>query len=261
MHVVGGAGGPQRGHRVGKAQLRQRHHIHIAFGDQHIALFAQGVACFKQAIEFAALAEHGRFRRVQVFGLVVAQHTPTKADALALDVADGKHDPVAEAVVALFVFAVFRFMQDHQATFHQQRVVVLREHAGQAAPPFRGIAQAKLFGHFARQAAALEIGNGAWRILEVPAVGVRCLLQHAGQRVLLFPLLLRAGAVLGGAFFLGHHHAILLGQVLDGFNEGHAHVVHQEADGVAVFAAAKAVVELLGRADRERGRLFPVERA
>ncbi len=36
---------------------------------------------------------------------------------------------------------------------------------------------------------------------------------------------------------------------------------HQEADGVAVLAAAKAVVELLGGADAEAGRLFAVEGA
>src|SRR5438874_4362083 len=36
---------------------------------------------------------------------------------------------------------------------------------------------------------------------------------------------------------------------------------HQEADGVAVGTAAEAVVELLGRADGERRRLFVMERA
>ena len=38
-------------------------------------------------------------------------------------------------------------------------------------------------------------------------------------------------------------------------------VLHQEADGVAVLAAAEAVVELLGRADAEGGRFFAVEGA
>ncbi|MNT98032.1 hypothetical protein D3C72_2405170 [compost metagenome] len=38
-------------------------------------------------------------------------------------------------------------------------------------------------------------------------------------------------------------------------------MVHQKTDRVAVFAAAKAVVELLGGADAERGRFFTMERA
>jgi hypothetical protein len=62
-------------------------------------------------------------------------------------------------------------------------------------------------------------------------------------------LLLGAGSVLGRGFVLGHLHAVLLGQVLDRLDEGHAGVVHQKADGIAVLAAAKAVVELFGRAD------------
>jgi hypothetical protein len=53
----------------------------------------------------------------------------------------------------------------------------------------------------------------------------------------------------------------LLGQVLHRFDKAHARVLHQKADGVAVLAAAKAVVELLGRADAERGRLFAVKGA
>ena len=87
------------------------------------------------------------------------------------------------------------------------------------------------------------------------------LLQHGGQGVLLLALLLGAGAVLRRAFFLGHLHAILLGQVFDGFNKSHAGVVHQKADGIAILATAKAVVELFGRADRKRGRLLAVKRA
>jgi hypothetical protein len=38
-------------------------------------------------------------------------------------------------------------------------------------------------------------------------------------------------------------------------------VFHQEADGAAVRAAAEAVIELLGGADREGGGLFAVEGA
>ena len=43
--------------------------------------------------------------------------------------------------------------------------------------------------------------------------------------------------------------------------EVHAGVFHQEADGIAILAAAKAVEELLGGADREGGRLLGMEGA
>jgi hypothetical protein len=52
-----------------------------------------------------------------------------------------------------------------------------------------------------------------------------------------------------------------LGQVFDGLDEGHARVLHQEANRVAVFAATKAMEELLGRADRKGGGFFAVEGA
>ena len=98
-------------------------------------------------------------------------------------------------------------------------------------------------------------------VFEVLAPGLTGLLQHIGEGGLLLALLGGAGAVLRAGVVLGHLHAELLGQVFDGFNEGHARVLHQETDGVAVLAATKAVVELFGRADRERGRFFAVKRA
>ena len=42
LHMLGSAGGAQRCHGVGKTQLGQRHHVHIAFGHQGVAVLAQG---------------------------------------------------------------------------------------------------------------------------------------------------------------------------------------------------------------------------
>ena len=67
------------------------------------------------------------------------------------------------------------------------------------------------------------------------------------------------GAVLRGHVVFRYLQANLLGQVTDSFNEAHAGVFHQKADDVTGFAAAKAVVELFGRTDAERRRLFPVK--
>src|SRR5262249_54382042 len=56
-------------------------------------------------------------------------------------------------------------------------------------------------------------------------------------------------------------HADGLGEVLQRIDIAQPLVLHEERDGVAVHAAAEAVIELLGRADGERGRLLGVERA
>jgi hypothetical protein len=118
-----------------------------------------------------------------------------------------------------------------------------------------------LFGDRPGQAAALQVRHGPRRLLELLAVSIAGFLQHVRERGLLLALLCGAGAVLRRGVDFGDLHPVLLGKVLDGLDEIHAGMLHQEADGVAVLAAAEAVVELLARADRERGRLFPVEGA
>ncbi|MCY1536030.1 hypothetical protein D9M68_714670 [compost metagenome] len=151
-------------------------------------------------------------------------------------------------------------MRDHHAGFDQQRIGIVREYAGQAAPAFGRVAQAEGPGDLARQATPLEVGHGARRGLELLHVGVRGLLQHVVERHLFLPLQRCALTVLWRGVVLGYLQAGLLGQVLHGLDKGHAGMLHLEADGVAVGAAAEAVVELLGRADAERRRFFAVER-
>jgi len=77
------------------------------------------------------------------------------------------------------------------------------------------------------------------------------------------PCLLGLGlfALFGTALVLRHDHADLLGQVFHGLDEGGRRVLHQEADGVAVHAAAEAVVGLAAGADDEARRLLAVEGA
>ena len=49
--------------------------------------------------------------------------------------------------------------------------------------------------------------------------------------------------------------------VANGIDEAHAVVLHEKADGVAVHAAAEAVIGLARGADREARRLLAVEGA
>ena len=257
LHVVVGAGRAQGGHGIRKAQLRQGDHVHIAFGDQHVAHAAQRIARLEQAVQLAPLVEQRGFGRVQVFGFFVTQHAPAKTDAFALDVADGEHDAVAEAVVALVVVLA----DDDQAAFLQLRVVIFREHAGQVAPARRGIAQAVLAGDGARDTALLEVLHRVRVLLELVAVGVAGAFQHVVQGGLLELGGGLALALLRADVLLRHDHADLASQVIHGFHEAHARMLHQKADGIAVLAAAEAVVELLGGADAEGRGLFAVEGA
>ena len=97
--------------------------------------------------------------------------------------------------------------------------------------------------------------------LELAAVGLACAFEHIVERGLLDLGCGLALTLLGADVFLRHHHADLASQIVDSFHKAHAGVVHQKADGIAVLAAAKAVIELLGGADTEGGRFFSVKRA
>ena len=258
-HMVGGAGGAQRRHRVAHAELRQRDHVHVAFGDQDEAALADRRARLEQAVELAALQEDRRLGRVQVFRLALVQHPPAEADDLALGVADREHDAVAEAVVAALLAGLV--LQDDQAGLDQLGVVVFAEGAGQAVPARRRIAQAEARGDLAGQAAALQIVDRAAAALELAAVVAAGLGEHVHQRELLLAGLGGALALARVAVVVGHGQAQLAGQILDRLDEAQAAVLHQEADRVAMHAAAEAVVGLARGADDEAGRLLAVEGA
>ena len=148
-----------------------------------------------------------------------------------------------------------------QTAFGQQGVVVFGEHAGQVAPAVWRVAQAKALGNLARQASAFQVGHCTRGFLEVFAPGLARFFQNVGQGVLACFLGGSAGAVFGRLLFIGHLHTHLLGQVFDSLDKGHAGVLHQEADGITVLAATKAVEKLFTGADREAGRFFAMKRA
>ena len=82
--------------------LGQGYHIHVAF--HHIQLFQlfHLAPRLVEAIEFAPLVKDGGLRGVQILGFVGGvQHAPAKADDAPALIVDGKHDAVAEAVVAV----------------------------------------------------------------------------------------------------------------------------------------------------------------
>ena len=258
--MVLGAGGAERGHGVGKARLRQGHHIHIAFNHQGVALLADRPPRFMQPIELLALHEERGLGGVQVLGLATVQHTPAKADDFALDRPDGKHDPVTKAVISFLLFCVIA-VDDDQARVCKFGGVIVGKGTGQAAPSGRCVAEAEVLRDPTRQATALEVLDGTGIVLQPGAVVVRGLLQHIGERALLRLELCRSSLLGRICLSFGHLKPDLLGQFLDGIDETQARMLHEEADGIAMSPTTKAVIELLGWADRETGRFFPVEGA
>ena len=258
--MVFGARRAQGGHRMSQAPLGQRHHVHVALHHQGIAGFADGGACFVQPIEFPALDEHGCLGGIQVLRFAAVQHPSAETDHLALDRADGEHDAVAEAVVALLLGRA-HVLPDHQSGFFELGVVIGWKRTGQAVPTVGGVADGKLLGHFTGQAPPLEVGHGHLAGLELLPVVHRSPGQEVGQGGgflaplrLCLTLFLRPVIVRNG-------HARLLGQFLHRLHEAQAHEFREKANGVPVHTAAKAVIGLARGADDEAGRFLAVEGA
>jgi len=92
-------------------------------------------------------------------------------------------------------------------------------------------------------------------------IALHGLTHDVNQVVLLGALRRGLGTLLWACLLLGNGQAGLLCQIVDGLNEAGARVVHEKANGVAVFSAAEAVIKLFGGADGERGGLFSVKGA
>src|SRR5690606_15322815 len=110
---------------------------------------------------------------------------------------------------------------------------------------------------------ALDHGRVEAALLQVPAafLAARQLFLEPARRGIEYvvqfgELVLRTTR---HAALVGHGHADAGREVLDRVDALEAVVLHQELDRRPVRAAAEAVIELRGRADRERGRALVVE--
>ena len=139
----------------------------------------------------------------------------------------------------------------------ERRLVVVGERRFEVLPAVGRVADAEARRDLAGEAAALEVVDRALATPSAargrtspPSSSARC--RSVGFRA---PCLLAARAPRGTVM------PDVARELLDRVEETTAAVFHQEADRRAVRAAAEAVIELLGRADRERRRLLVVERA
>ena len=106
LEVFFAGGGAEGGDGVAQALLGQGDDVHIAFDHHDLVEVAIALACLEQAVKLLPLVEHRGFRRVQVLGLVVAEHPAAEGDDPAAAVADREDHPIAEAVVALAAVGV-----------------------------------------------------------------------------------------------------------------------------------------------------------
>ncbi len=90
----------------------------------------------------------------------------------------------------------------------------------------------------------------------LPVKFSRGIKQWVQRRIGRLPRFMRAAA-----FFARDFHASGFGQFFNSLDEVQIVVVHHEAEGVTASAAAKAIVELLVRADTEGGGFLFVKRA
>ncbi len=258
LEVFLAGGGAQGGDGVAQTLLGQGDDVHVALDHHDLVEIAVGLARFVEAVELLALVEYRGLRRVEIFGLVVAQHPAAKGDHPAAAVADGEHHAVAKAVVALAVLGVL----DQQACIDQRLLLqgIAAEMLHQVVPAGRREAQAEVAGDDAGQSAALEVFHrGLARRVTLQRLTV--IVGGGGEQRIERRIDRLTGLMLAPAVLAGDFHAGALCQLLDRLGEVQLVVVHDEAEGVAAGAAAKAVVELFVRADAEGRRLFLVERA
>ena len=159
--VHGGGGSTQRGHGILAAVLVQHHHVHVALHHQHATTGADALARLEEAVELVPLGKQRPLGRVEVFGLSLSQHPPAKADDLTARVADGKHDALAETVVALAVFT-----SNHQPGPHGVLGGIVGQHAFQVTPACRRITQPEMTCSLAGDAPLLQVGDGGGGFLQ-----------------------------------------------------------------------------------------------
>src|SRR5882724_11446937 len=77
----------------------QPNRVHVAFDDQKAFEVGAAAPRLKKRIQLVSLVEEHGLRRVQVLRLPLIEDASPKRNDPTSGIADGKHDPVSEAVV------------------------------------------------------------------------------------------------------------------------------------------------------------------
>ena len=207
------------------------------------------------AVEQAALGEQRSFRRVEVLGLGVAQRPAAEGNDPPAPVADGEDHAPPEAVVGRA--AIVRRDDEPGLLHHRFGDFVLFQRGAERGAAVGRVAKAELSAGFLVHATGVEIAPrlSAARPRELRLEPLGRFLHHAEEREPLF--LPRLGARVAGR----QRKPRIARQPLHRLGEREALVPHDEADHVAMGAAAEAVKEALLLVHREGGRLLVVKGA
>ena len=214
------------------AVLVQLQHVEIAFHHQGPVL--HGALGAVEAEEGAALVEEGCVTGVQVFRLAFAHDAAAEGHHAAPGIVDGDGEAVAQEVdlgAPLAAAGQARLFQQFAREIQPPQVV------HQRIPGIGGHAEAGLGQEGTFVAAVAEVGPGALVAGELgleEGLGRVQGRAHAGLQVHL------GGGPLAA---LGQVDARGPGQLLQRLGEGHALALHEPGEGVAMLAAAEAVVE------------------
>ena len=246
--MFGGERCAQRRHRAREPGLLHGDHVHVALDHDQVAAAGavfQRLAGQIQAVQQLALPEGVGFRRVEILGLLVAQHPAPEAAQAAQMVADGEHHPAPEAVINAPRLDVLT----HQACVEQLPLV----HAArlgpleQPVPAVRGVAQLEPLDGFVAQSAPPEVVQA--RAAQIfPEVR-----QRKGVHVVQV-----AGSLLAVARLDGH--ARLVGEFPQRVAEAQVLLALHEREHVAARLAAETVEIALLDVHLKTGRLLLVKR-
>ena len=167
---------------------------------------------------------------------------------------DGEDDTLTEPVVIVVIFFA------DQADILQQLLRVFAAKMGQEGIIGRSIAEHEGINRlFFQMSLAQVITRSLAGIAVKGFVKERRRIGEAFQAEVVVVFFLRI--IVASIIFVGHIQPVKGSELFDCFGEGQIVVIHQEADGIATDATAKAVIETFLGVDAERGCLFLMKRA
>ena len=251
----------QRGHGVVEAEGVELHGVGRAFDQEPLVLLQRSTPADVYAEDVLALRVGGAFAGVEVLGLALPGHVAGgEAHGAPLLVANGHHETAAVEVVdgaALFVLAQQAELEEEVGVFAPRPRPLVEGTAGGG-----GVAHAGFFHVFFAPAVlgVLAGGDGGGVGVVVEAFGV-----EAGHAVVQAEqgLALQAAFPLGvGLGFFVEVHAVLLGELAHGIDEGEAVSLHDVRKHVPAFLTrAEALPRLARGVHVEAGRALGVEGA
>jgi len=141
LDMIPGKGGSQRGHNISYAGIPERQEIEIAFHQHGITRPAHLFSGLAQPIEIPPLAKQRRFRRVQIFGVLLPQRPPAERNDSSGEIFNGKDHPTPKAVIKISPLT----FREEPGLFRQRQGNLFQFQIILEMPPARqGISQVEL---------------------------------------------------------------------------------------------------------------------